>query len=1056
VELRVTTRTTAGTTPPTRTGIPTPTTWRAPFVDVEAKRGRPAAASAGDVPSDAERLVVDLLNEVRGEVRFDAGSRALYATDASNYRQVPIGVVVPRDTDDVIAAIDVCRAHRVPVVSRGGGTSLAGQTCNVAVVLDHSKFNNGLLELNADEGWARVRPGIVLDELRDAAEAHHLTFGPDPATHSHCTLGGMLGNNSCGVHSVMAGKTVDNVLELDVLCYDGTRLRVGPTPDDELIRLAAQPGRVGDLYRGMRQLRDDNAAEIRARYPDIPRRVSGYNLDQLLPEHRFDVARALVGSESTLVTILEAKVRLVPSPPGRTLVAVGYPDVFAAADDVPAVVASACIACEGMDDKLVRDVRSRGIHPDALRLLPDGRGFLLVEFGGSDRRESDERAHAFIDDLARRNPAAAARCYDDPADEAKLWKVRESGLGVTAMVPGKPTSGPGWEDSAVPPDQLGGYLRAVGRLWAQYGYDADMYGHFGQGVLHCRIDFDLVTAKGLRDFRAYMDDAADLVVRMGGSLSGEHGDGQARAELLPKMFGDRIVGAFETFKDLWDPDGLMNPGKIVRPNPILSDLRLGTDYRPARPRTVFAYPDDNGEFGHAAFRCVGVGECRRHDGGVMCPSYMVTREERHSTRGRAHLLFELMNGRELSGGWRNREVAEALDLCLACKGCKGDCPVNVDMATYKAEFRAHHWARRLRPRAAYSMGLIHWWAKLAARAPGLVNALAHAPVLGRVAKGVGGIAPSRDIPAFAEQTFRRWWADERRPWAEDEPPGPPDAASPGSSSRRPGRVILWVDTFSDHFHPDVARAALRVLEAAGCEVVVPRPSLCCGRPLYDWGFLAQARGLLLHALKDLRADIRAGTPIVGLEPSCVSVFRDEAPNLLHGDTDARRVAAQTHTLTEYLAALDGYRPPKLPGTAVVHGHCHHRSVLDFDAELNVLRAMGLDVDVPESGCCGMAGAFGFEAGEHHRVSMALAERRLLPAVRAAQPGTFVVADGFSCREQVRQGTGRSVLHPAELLALALDRGGSGGDTTDTRAPDETSRGPGDPARRRSASTGVSA
>src|SRR4051812_11458082 len=623
VELRVTTRTTAGTTPPTRTGIPTPTTWRAPFVDVEAKRGRPAAASAGDVPSDAERLVVDLLNEVRGEVRFDAGSRALYATDASNYRQVPIGVVVPRDTDDVIAAIDVCRAHRVPVVSRGGGTSLAGQTCNVAVVLDHSKFNNGLLELNADEGWARVRPGIVLDELRDAAEAHHLTFGPDPATHSHCTLGGMLGNNSCGVHSVMAGKTVDNVLELDVLCYDGTRLRAGPTPDDELIRLAAQPGRVGDLYRGMRQLRDDNAAEIRARYPDIPRRVSGYNLDQLLPEHRFDVARALVGSESTLVTILEAKVRLVPSPPGRTLVPVGYPDVFAAADDVPAVVASACIACEGMDDKLVRDVRSRGIHPDALRLLPDGRGFLLVEFGGSDRRESDERAHAFVDDLARRNPAAAARCYDDPADEAKLWKVRESGLGVTAMVPGKPTSGPGWEDSAVPPDQLGDYLRAVGRLWAQYGYDADMYGHFGQGVLHCRIDFDLVTAKGLRDFRAYMDDAADLVVRMGGSLSGEHGDGQARAELLPKMFGDRIVGAFETFKDLWDPDGLMNPGKIVRPNPILSDLRLGTDYRPARPRTVFAYPDDNGEFGHAAFRCVGVGECRRHDGGVMCPSYMV-------------------------------------------------------------------------------------------------------------------------------------------------------------------------------------------------------------------------------------------------------------------------------------------------------------------------------------------------------------------------------------------------------------------------------------------------
>ncbi|HEY2916461.1 MAG TPA: FAD-binding and (Fe-S)-binding domain-containing protein, partial [Candidatus Limnocylindrales bacterium] len=810
-------------------------TWRAPFVDVEPRpRGvRPATRDGRALSGDAERLAIDLLNAVRGEVRFDAGTKALYATDASNYRQVPIGVVIPRDADDVVAAVEVCRAHEVPIVSRGGGTSLAGQTCNVAVVLDHSKDNNELLELNADERWARVRPGIVLDELRDAAEAHHLTYGPDPATHDHCTLGGMIGNNSCGVHSVMAGKTDDNVIELEVLTYRGDRFRVGPTGDDELIRICAEATPRGELYRAMRRLRDDHADEIRARFPDIPRRVSGYNLPRLLPEHGFNVAQALVGSESTLMTVLEAKVRLVDSPPGRTLVVIGYPDVYAAADDVPAVIESGCIACEGMDEKLVRDIAARNIHPDALRLLPAGHGFLLVEFGGKDRAESDEQAARFQADLERREPAAQARRYDDPADEAKLWRVREAGLGATAMVPGKPTSGPGWEDSAVAPERLGDYLRAIRTLWDRYGLDADMYGHFGQGVLHCRIDFDLVTAHGIEAFRRYMADAAQLVVSMGGSLSGEHGDGQARGELLPIMFGDRLVAAFEAFKDAWDPDGRMNPGKLVRPNPILSDLRLGADYAPPKPRTWFRYPEDEASFGHAAFRCVGVGECRRHDGGVMCPSYMVTRDERHSTRGRAHLLFELMNGGELAGGWRNDEVEEALDLCLACKGCKGDCPVNVDMATLKAEFRAHHYAGRLRPRAAYSMGLIHWWAELAARAPRLVNAIIAAPGLSSMAKLVGGIAPERTIPRFADETFRAWWR--RREAAGSPPPrsAAPSieaaAASPAASVDPVGgerrRVILWVDTFNDHFHPQVAQAAVEVLEDAGCEVVVPERPL---------------------------------------------------------------------------------------------------------------------------------------------------------------------------------------------------------------------------------------
>ncbi len=993
-------------------------TWQAPYVPVMT-RDRPT-----DVPSDVERLAIDLFNAVRGEVRFDPGSRALYATDASNYRQVPIGVVVPRDTEDVVATVEVCRAHDVPIVSRGGGTSLAGQTCNVAVVMDHSKLNNQLLELNPQERWARVRPGIVLDELRDAAEQHHLTYGPDPATHDHCTLGGMIGNNSCGVHSVMAGKTDDNVLELEVLTYRGERFRVGPTSDDELQRIVAGGGERGEIYRRMRDLRDRYADDIRSTYPDIPRRVSGYDLPYLLPERGFDVAKALVGSESTLVTVLEAKVRLVESPPARTLVVVGYRDVYAAADDVPNVMESGCIACEGMDQALVRDVRARGIHPDALTLLPPGGGFLLVEFGGADRSEADDRARAFVDSLRKRQVDAAARTYDDPADEHKLWKVRESGLGATAMVPGKATSGPGWEDSSVPPERLGEYLRKVRALWDRYGLDADMYGHFGQGVLHCRIDFDLVTPGGLTSFRKYMTDAAELVVSMGGSLSGEHGDGQARAELLPIMFGDQLVRAFEELKDIWDPDGRMNPGKVVRPNPILSDLRLGTDYAPARPRTWFRYPDDEGSFGHAAFRCVGVGECRRHDGGVMCPSYMVTREEKHSTRGRAHLLFELLNGKELEGGWRNDEVEEALDLCLACKGCKGECPVNVDMATYKAEFRAHHYAGRLRPRAAYSMGLIHWWAKLAAHAPRLANALADAPILDGVAKAVGGIAPEREIPRFAPETFRSWWRARGGRWVEDArvqgPAGPRGLAGDDVANR----VILWVDTFNDHFHPDVARAAVEVLEAAGREVLVPRPSLCCGRPLYDWGFLGQAKRLLTNTIRDLRPEIRAGMPIVGLEPSCVSVFRDEGPNLLHGHEDANRLAAITNTVTEYLAGLDGYDPPKISGRALVHGHCHDKSVLDFDREVALLRRTGLEVDVPDTGCCGMAGAFGFERGDHYDVAIAAGERVLLPAVREAADDTYVVTGGFSCREQIRQGTGRGVLHPVELLAAGVRASGA--------------------------------
>src|SRR5579884_2129471 len=692
-------------------------------------------------PPHAAALAAELAATVRGEVRFDDGSRALYAADASNYRQVPIGVVLPRNADDVVATVAAARRHGAPILARGGGTSLAGQCCNVAVVLDFSKYMNRIVALDPERRQARIEPGLVLDDLRNAAEQHHLTFGPDPATHNHCTLGGMIGNNSCGVHALMAGKTDDNVDELEVLTYDGLRLRVGPTSDDELARIIAEGGRRGQIYAGLKALRDRYADEIRRRYPHIPRRVSGYNLEQLLPENGFHVARALVGSECTCVVVLEATARLVPSPPERTLVVLGYPDIYSAADHVPWLLESKPIGLEAFDGRLVEYMRRNGLHVSDLRLLPKGNGWLLVEYGGETRAEADDRARAMLDALKQQPHPPQAKRYDDPADEALVWQIRESALGATAYVPGLPRTWPGWEDSAVGPDKLGAYLRDLRQLFDRYGYGCSLYGHFGQGCVHVRVDFDLVTAAGIAKFRRFMGDATDLVLRYGGSLSGEHGDGQSRAEFLPKMFGPELMQAFREFKCLWDPDGKMNPGKVVEPYRVDRNLRLGTDYEPAQPRTHFSFPDDEGSLAQATLRCVGVGKCRREGGGTMCPSYMVTREEMHSTRGRAHLLFEMLRGDVIADGWKSEHVKEALDLCLACKGCKGDCPVNVDMATYKAEFLSHYYAGRLRPRSAYAMGLIPWWARLASLAPDVANFFSQTPGLSRLSKFLGGISP---------------------------------------------------------------------------------------------------------------------------------------------------------------------------------------------------------------------------------------------------------------------------------------------------------------------------
>ncbi|HEX9046847.1 MAG TPA: FAD-linked oxidase C-terminal domain-containing protein [Verrucomicrobiae bacterium] len=962
---------------------------------------------------DVSLLTQKLRQNVRGEVRFDNGSRALYSTDSSNYRQIPIGVVVPKSVDDVVATVALCREFGAPILSRGGGTSLAGQCCNVAVVMDFSKYLHRILELNVLDRFARVEPGIVLDDLRAAAEKHHLTFGPDPSTHNHCTLGGMIGNNSCGVHSVMAGKTADNIEELEILTCDGERLRVGRTSDVELAKILVAGGRRGEIYARLASLRDKYADLIRRKFPRIPRRISGYNLDQLLPEFGFNVAGALVGTEGTCVTVLEAKTRLVHSPPYRVIVALGYPDVYSAGDHVPEVLAHKPLGLEGVDDVLARNMKKLKMHAQDLQLMPEGNGWLIAEFGGETRHEAEQRGRDVMKALAKLRHPPTMKLYDDPEEEKKIWEVREAGLGATARVPGDPVTWEGWEDSAVPPDKVGHYLRALRKLFEKFGYACSLYGHFGDGCIHTRIDFGLKTKDGIAKYQRFVREAAALAVTLGGSISGEHGDGQSKADLLPIMFGEDLVAAFREFKQIWDPQNLMNPGKVVNAYHNNENLRLGPNYNPWVPKTKFFYGEDHGSFPESMLRCVGVGKCRRGESGTMCPSYMVTREEMHSTRGRARLLFEMLQGEIIRDGWRSKEVRQALDLCLSCKGCQSDCPLHVDMATYKAEFLSHYYAGRLRPRSAYAMGLIHIWARLASRMPRLVNVLSHARFTGSVIKWLGGISQKREMPRFAPETFREWWA--RRNAA-----APTGAVEPAPQPPLQP-VVLWVDTFNNHFHPHILRAAVEVLEASGCRILLPAEKLCCGRPLYDFGMLDHARRMLADILLSMRDYIRADIPIVGLEPSCVSVFRDELKRLFPFQEDALRLADNVMTLPEFLVKHTPCNFPRLKQSALVHGHCHDKAVMKMKSVPALFKRLGLEFQILDTGCCGMAGSFGFET-EHYEVSVRCGERMLLPLVREAQKDKLIIADGFSCREQLEQLAGVHALHTAEVVAKALREG----------------------------------
>ena len=986
----------------------------------------PLSSHANPVDSfpHAAALEAELKRSIRGEVRFDRGSRALFASDASNYRQIPIGLVVPRDSDDVIAAVAACRKFGAPVLPRGAGTSLAGQTCNIAVVFDFTKYMNQILELDPAQKFARVQPGLVLDTLRNKAELYQLTFAPDPSTHNRCTIGGMIGNNSCGTHSLLGGKTVDNVLELRILLYDGTLLTVGPTDDSTLSRILASGNRPAEIYSTLRAIRDQYASLIRAKFPRIPRRVSGYNLDELLPEAGFDVARSLVGTEGTCVTILEARLKLIHSPQHRTLVGLAYKDAFTAADHVPELLEFHPIALEGFDGSMADRLRKKGA-PN-IDLLPVAGGYLLVEIGTDDPAESQEIARRVVERVSTLPGAPISRIYSKSEARA-VWQIREAGPRAAQFAPGAKPQWDGWDDSSVAPEKMGPYLRDLRALLDEFDYDGPFYGHFGHGCVHMRVTFDLQSEHGIRKYDEFIHRAADLVIDYGGSLSGEHGDGQSRASLLPKMFGPELMKAFAQFKSAWDPANGMNPHKVIDAYLPTENLRLGVDYKPLDPPTHFQFPDDNGSFAQAAQRCIGVGSCRKSDSGAMCPSYMVTLEEEHSTRGRAHMLFELLQGEVLREGWKDEQVKESLDLCLACKACKSECPANVDLATYKAEFLSHFYETHARPLFAHAFGKIDQWLQFASLAPRLANFLSHAPILSSIMRSVLHLAPERQIPRLATSTFRRWAQNNRTP-------APTNAFRQGTASAVPNssphsgvltleasnapELLLWVDTFNNSFHPETLRAAYDVLTTAGFRAAIPRGQLCCGRPLYDFGMLDDAKKYLERILESLAPQIDSGLPIVVLEPSCASVFRDELRNLFPKDPRAARLRAQTFLLAEFLQThVPNYAPPPLSRKILLHGHCHQKSLMKMTAEESLLRKMGADLNSLDSGCCGMAGPFGFEK-EKFAISQAIGERILLPAVRQASHDTIIVSDGFSCREQILQATGRTPLHLAEVLQLA--------------------------------------
>ncbi|WP_240746820.1 FAD-binding and (Fe-S)-binding domain-containing protein [Cryptosporangium phraense] len=935
-----------------------------------------------------------LRTEIAGDVAFDAGARALYSADASNHRRVPAGVVLPRSVDDVLATLAICAADGVAVTMRGGGTTIAGNAIGPGIVLDTSRYLNRILDVSGNQ--AVVEPGVVLDVLRRRIAPDGLDFGPDPSTHSRCTIGGMLGNDACGSHSVAWGTTSDNTDALDVVLADGTRLQLGANTAEEWRQKAAAPTREGRLYADLGAIVDPNLALIRTTFGQFSRQISGYPLHRLLPENGRHLARALVGTEGTCAVILGATLHLNRAPRFRALVVLGYADAVAAAAAAPEIIPHRPLTIEGIDLALVNALRARGRRPAE---LPAGEAWLLVEVGGSTPAEAADAAAS----LARLVPGAP-RVVTDAAEMRSFWRVREEGAGLATRLADGSEAWPGWEDSAVPPARLADYLREFADLTERYGYQGVTYGHFGEGCVHVRLDFDLVSVAGRDKYGLFVHEAAQLIVKHGGSPSGEHGDGIARSALLADVYSPEAVALMGGFKRAFDPAAALNPGVIVDP-PAVNDL-IRIAYTPTvLPVNGFAYADDGGEFDRAVRRCVGVGKCRNDHtpGGVMCPSYQVTGEEKHSTRGRSRLLLEMLRGEVITDGWQSDEVAEALDGCFSCKGCLTDCPVNVDMATYKSEFLYQRYKGKLRPAVHYAMGWLPVALRGAALAPRVANAVTAFEPAARLMKKVAGIAQERSVPRFATGGTLKQRLRRRR----------------GSAPKQPRTVLLWPDTFTNFFDPQIGEAAVEVLNAAGFAVRVPSGELCCGLTWISTGQLDVARTVARRTLDALEPHLDAGIPIVGLEPSCLANFKHDLPALLPDDPRAKKLAELSITLAGVLERdAPDWEPPQTDRPAITQVHCHQHAVLGDKPDRALAAAAGVDLTVLDSGCCGVAGNFGFEAG-HYEMAQAAGERVLLPAVRAADQDTIVLADGFSCRTQIRQNTDRDAHHLAEVLAGRL-------------------------------------
>ncbi len=978
------------------------------------------ASSAPDPREVVEALSRAGLREV-GASRLD---RSLYSSDASLYRVEPLAVARPRHTDEVVAALDACRSLGIPVTMRGAGTSIAGNAVGPGVVLDTSRHLRRVLEIDADAGTAVVEPGVVQAALQRRVLPLGWRFGPDPSTHDRATIGGMVGNNACGSRALGYGRTSDNVLGLDVVTGAGERLLVGALPGalpgarslvsegpaamttghSDAGATSAVPGEALGRLQGIVAA---DLGTVRTEFGRFSRQVSGYSMEHLLPEHGFDVARFLVGSEGTLATMLRVKVRLVRDPAATTLVALGYPSMADAADAVPGILAHHPVACEGLDRRIVDVVRNRR-GPGSVPGMPRGAGWLLVEVVG----DSPAQAAASAAGVVRGAGALDARVVADPGQAAALWRIRMDGAGLSSRTPSGAPAHSGWEDAAVPPQRLGAYLREFDALLDSHRLTGVPYGHLGDGCLHIRIDFPFDEPGGIEVFRAFLHEAATLAAAHGGSMSGEHGDGRARSELLPLMYSPDALSLFDRVKETFDPGRLLNPGVIVDPDPATAAIRAaaaGRLTRAERPSLVRALRDDRGDLSMAVHRCTGVGKCRSQEPGpaVMCPSYRATLEEKDSTRARARVLQDVVAGRFGPDGWRDQAVHDVLDLCLACKGCASDCPTGVDMAAYKSEALHQRYRHRLRPRAHYALGWLPRWTRLAARMPGAVrtlNRLLGTPSVHRLATWSAGVDPRRELPRLAPQTFRAWFGHR--------------AAAHGNGTE----VVLFVDTFTDAFSPEVGRAGVAVLEAAGYRVLVTEKPVCCGLTWISTGQLDRAAREARATVRALLPHVRSGRRVVGLEPSCLAVLRDEAAELTAGDAvaaaEADEVASSAHTLAELLAATPGWAPPDLGGvTGVAQPHCHQHAVLGWDADAALLASAGASIEAV-GGCCGLAGNFGVEAG-HHDLSVAVAGLALLPAIERAAVAVgaeaVVLADGFSCRTQLAALAGRRGEHLAELL-----------------------------------------